>query len=638
MSAKNQQISEFLDYYYQLPKPPQYAVMIRGNWGSGKTWFVERSIDRVKAKGAKVLYVSLYGMSSKDEIEDSFYRQLHPILSSKAMLFTGKLAKGLLKGALKIDLDGDGKDDGTVSVGVPDIDLREFLTTDQNVVLVFDDLERCSIPIVEVLGYVNHFVEHGGFKVVIVAHEKEIEERDLEDKKTGVIYRRIKEKLIGKTFEVEPIYSDAFDAFCVEMQNPDIKILVEQQKDFIGEVYDTAGFRNLRHLRQAILDFDRIASVLTGEQRRNVELVKHFLAVFLIYSFEVKGGSLTADDIGGIASQELQALWGSSVHEDTERVYSKLRKKYGVYLPRDLLLPDSLWSSLMKTGLIDEALLRDAVYKSSYFPAVQPEWIALWNYLELSDDEVERSLIAVKKKFEGCEYEELGTVFHVFRILEDLALIGVGGEAVGVVLEKAKRCVDKIDAEGGLIKYKNGIDDFNKFAADGRGYCGKKSSSFDALLKYAEQKIGYSLRVAYNSEADGLLDLLVHNADGFCKKLFISNSTDCVYFNVPILCYLSVGGFVDAVSKLKGAAIYRVVYVFNERYNFETSHQQLAAEFDWLIELRGALQVEVQNRKGKVSAVQFQHLQDAVAKAANALGKYVETERELLAGPRRPNA
>jgi hypothetical protein len=71
-------------------------------------------------------------------------------------------------------------------------------------VIVFDDVERCAIPICHLLGYINKFVEHGGFKVILVANENEILEREKADESNLNAYRRIKEKLIGKTFEIVP--------------------------------------------------------------------------------------------------------------------------------------------------------------------------------------------------------------------------------------------------------------------------------------------------------------------------------------------------------------------------------------------------------------------------------------------------
>lgn len=97
MSEQNKNINDFLDYYFSFAQEPEYAVLIKGPWGSGKSWFVQKALERLKQNGGKYLYVSLYGMISFDDIENSFFEQMHPILSSKGMKLTAKIAKGLLK-------------------------------------------------------------------------------------------------------------------------------------------------------------------------------------------------------------------------------------------------------------------------------------------------------------------------------------------------------------------------------------------------------------------------------------------------------------------------------------------------------------------------------------------------------------
>ena len=60
--------------YLKNPKA-EYAVMIDGEWGSGKTYFLTHSLMRImetidmgKDKRRKYAYVSLYGAKSIDEV------------------------------------------------------------------------------------------------------------------------------------------------------------------------------------------------------------------------------------------------------------------------------------------------------------------------------------------------------------------------------------------------------------------------------------------------------------------------------------------------------------------------------------------------------------------------------------------
>ena len=118
MINANEHVEDYLNYYIKSPKPG-FAVMLKGKWGSGKTWFIkdycERNLSTKKEPNKqRYLYVSLYGISSYSEIEDSFFQQLHPVLSSKPMAIAGKILKGTLKTAIKVDFNNDGSDDGAI--------------------------------------------------------------------------------------------------------------------------------------------------------------------------------------------------------------------------------------------------------------------------------------------------------------------------------------------------------------------------------------------------------------------------------------------------------------------------------------------------------------------------------------------
>ncbi|MEQ8973575.1 MAG: P-loop NTPase fold protein [Coleofasciculus sp. C1-SOL-03] len=78
-----------------------FAVLLKGQWGAGKTWFIKKYYEKRKANKQKCLYVSLYGMTTFSEIEDAFFQQLHPVLSSKGMAITGNIFKEAIKTTTK---------------------------------------------------------------------------------------------------------------------------------------------------------------------------------------------------------------------------------------------------------------------------------------------------------------------------------------------------------------------------------------------------------------------------------------------------------------------------------------------------------------------------------------------------------
>ena len=290
----NDHVREFLRYYCHLEKAPEYAVLLTGPWGSGKTWFIRNLLTSVLPKPTDYLYVSLYGMQSFEDIESEYFRLLHPMLASKPVRLLGRLTKGILKTAISFDIDGDGKSDGSVTLGVPNEGLLERIKLSEGRLLVFDDLERCSIPIQDLLGYINQCVEHSGFKAIIIANETEILRREESSSLNLSAYRRIKEKLVGRSFEIAPELDTALDHFANDLASPVGQKAVKANLESVSDAYARSGYKNLRMLRHSLWDFDRLCQGLQSEISENRDLIKNLVAVYLAYSFEVRSGTIEA--------------------------------------------------------------------------------------------------------------------------------------------------------------------------------------------------------------------------------------------------------------------------------------------------------------------------------------------------------
>ena len=108
MTKHNEDILNFLNDYMKVSKPG-YAVLLKGSWGCGKTYFIKDWIKALKTKKndneqfftLDPIYVSLYGMTSTGQIEEELKRAVSPILHSKAMKMAGKVFKVAISAALR---------------------------------------------------------------------------------------------------------------------------------------------------------------------------------------------------------------------------------------------------------------------------------------------------------------------------------------------------------------------------------------------------------------------------------------------------------------------------------------------------------------------------------------------------------
>lgn len=143
-----------------------YAILIDGEWGSGKTYFTKNIlIKNIEEKiKKKVIYLSLYGIKSISDISN----ELYICLADKKM---GQPLRKIITTGAKI---------GTDAIKFLGVELSDYMNEVKELInltdyiLIFDDLERCDCNINEVLGFINSFVEHEGIKIILIANESEI--------------------------------------------------------------------------------------------------------------------------------------------------------------------------------------------------------------------------------------------------------------------------------------------------------------------------------------------------------------------------------------------------------------------------------------------------------------------------------
>lgn len=290
----NSYIVKALTSYIENPNPC-YALMLKGKWGCGKTYLINQWIEDTFKNPVKKddvvlepIRVTLYGMTSTEQITKAIDRQLHPFLYSKAAKIGANILKIAGKVVLRTDLDfnSDGKNDATLTTS---LDSLSFLASRDETIkpnslklLVFDDLERSHIPMKQLLGYINYFVEYCGCHVMIVGDESKI--TDSKDKK---ILDDFKEKTVGKEFEVEPNIDAAIAHFVDEL--PQVRWF-SSQKDFIKKVFIASQCNNLRILRQCLYDLKlQYNEADTNLLKKDKSVMKALLGSFIAIYCEYKG-------------------------------------------------------------------------------------------------------------------------------------------------------------------------------------------------------------------------------------------------------------------------------------------------------------------------------------------------------------
>ena len=345
-----------------------YAIMINGEWGSGKTYFwnnkIKPKIETMQLNGKRytAIYMSLYGISNLEEISKKIFIETTQLMDKNLKKFMDASGVKNIPEYAKTGLDM--ANFFGVTQNGDRIDYGQFFSTDDKV-LCFDDLERANVDVIDILGYINNFVEHDHIKTIIICNEKELSTKlknsnlemktfiatyllDKENKlniKTDKPmverirdtieyvfdkandYERIKEKLIGETFEYAPEFNYIINGLLMRYENcPDLIRFLRENTNLIISTFNKSGTRNLRILKHSLTNFKKIFDMVNKSYPNTNHRVLQTMLIFTIaISFEIKAGKITKDKFVNINNnEEYKAILVSSrVFMDNRQFYIK---------------------------------------------------------------------------------------------------------------------------------------------------------------------------------------------------------------------------------------------------------------------------------------------------------------------------
>ncbi|MGM1266018.1 P-loop NTPase fold protein [Serratia marcescens] len=410
----NNHIIDNLNYYLNT-STPEYAFMITGGWGAGKTYFIENFIKEYNKNaidsqsGNKIIKISLFGFKTTSSIDEMIFQSLHPLLGHRYTKLAGNILKGALKLGCKIDINGDSKPDVDINASLDKIKFREIFSTNTDsgeIIIALDDLERTDIPLKEILGYVNYLVEISKVKVILIANEKILHEKDKssEDKNTD-IYSKFKEKVIGKTFQIKHNIDNVLDGFLDESECAPLK----RHRDVIKNIYIRSDDTNLRKLKQSILDFGYIANYIDEEKFKNEEYSSLLIRVFFALSLEMKSGELSEEKLRN--NEPFQSEKDNS--DGSNNAFYKYDISY-----RNLYVGD-LWADILFKG--DASNLKSATDELVYFKQQKnnehPLWFKLWNFSTLNEEQFISITNQLVLEFDSLQKEEHQVYLHKLALI-----------------------------------------------------------------------------------------------------------------------------------------------------------------------------------------------------------------------------
>ena len=296
-----QEIIEFID-----SNAVSGALLVTGKWGCGKTYLIGTIADEINAGDSFILItVSLFGVESIDALSHSIKEKVFfsQIMSRNA---TNIQRKAIAIKEKFIHFSAIFKEYSNIAKGINtalSINLYDFIKIEKELpcfqnnkvknkklVLVFDDLERSRIDLVNLLGAINHYTEDCGIKTIIIADEEKIAPEK---------YSEFKEKLISRTVKVVTPFESIIDSMISNYEETQAGYynFLKRNASTIKQVFIESKSENLRSLKSILVDFERVFSAWNNTEVSK-ENLPYVFYIFAAMTFGVKNGSYKEGEYG----------------------------------------------------------------------------------------------------------------------------------------------------------------------------------------------------------------------------------------------------------------------------------------------------------------------------------------------------
>ncbi|MBQ6980293.1 MAG: hypothetical protein IJQ07_06580 [Clostridia bacterium] len=309
---------ELNDYIknYVIDDKTNRAIMLTAEWGAGKSYYVKNELSPflIDYNDIDCVVVSLYGLTELSELSKNIY------IEARAKFLNAKIEKGNIGKIIAKSIAKNIAGHFGIDLSINKKDLQKLYSSINlsNKLLVLEDLERSSIDIVSIMGFVNNLCEQDGVKVLLVANEKEIiKHEDIKHKEETPIdksidaiaekakkekpltekskeYLKIKEKTVSDTI---PFYCQTKQALQKIMESFDNKYFNKflEEKDSNGESWITneieTNVMNLKgisshNLRAFIYACQKTAEIFRYVNNEyDVNFLKYLFLSIVIFSF-----------------------------------------------------------------------------------------------------------------------------------------------------------------------------------------------------------------------------------------------------------------------------------------------------------------------------------------------------------------
>jgi len=564
----NEHIENYCIEYIESDFNPQFAILLKGEWGCGKTYFIKKLISKYSRKEQKIqrneiIYLSLFGISNTSEIDERLYQKMHPVLSSEQFKFITTFLRAAIKMGVNIDLNGDGIKNGTLTIGGLESKRKKIKSKElSKKLIIVDDIERANLSSSQIFGYFSEYLYELNLKIIFIGNEDIIPISDNEKDN----YLKIKEKTIGVEFTIKPEIDYALSCFINEFSLNNI----ENIRDNCLEVISILNCKNLRTVRQCLYNLKLFFLSLNNEiiKKNNNELSRIFIILFIQKSLNIiSDKNHIRDAIVGFDEHKMNYLKYIELKKEKQWIFDYYRK----YIPLS-----SLWSDIIFDGDYSKQKINEIYQQEEESKKITKQknlFVLIGDWRSMNSCKFKEMINTVNKELENGVYLHPGELLHYANIMiifcEWKLIEGTRLE----LINKVKEIIEKIKEK--IIP----VDDWGMIDIGYAGWAFSNEVSEvkemrNYLMKISNENLYKTNRDIINNE----IKLIKNNVHAFCQNISHIKGNG-KYNRIPYLSLVDINAFFNELINLSIDNQSLIITFFEERYGIIYNSYSLINEY-----------------------------------------------------------
>lgn len=565
---------ECLDYYCKLVFP-KYALLVEGEWGSGKTWFINEFITTYDNDNKiKFIYISLFGLTKVEEIIYAIFEYILQLKTNRKVKSPLKFAFPILgKLFSKMGFDIGKQDFNTLIYELVD----KYCENKDNIVLVFDDYERSKIDHDELMGFISKSLNEQGIKIIVICNTNSY---NLElDVNKDFLERR--EKIIGMITHIKSDINSFWDTLLTKTNDKKIHDIFVKNKNNIIKTFTISKNTNLRNLIKLNENYKFLYEKLPPNIQSNNKFQTDLIQTYLIMIIESYANphfykSILMDNL---------KTWPSRIYlKKDEKNNDNLIKFIDKYTEINFVITPQFWKEFLCEGKINIESIEEYFINASYDISKTPIPMLLLSFYKMDFSEVSDLIEKMINNLKLGEYKKTGILLHAF----------------GIMLYLSKNNIINYDIKF-ITNLCNYILEHNAFEDDDGFFTSQfndswggfvffdcNSDEFEDIYKKIKNKYMEYVNKLNNNKANTLLKLI--NEDiGRATEFITMNDKDTISFPLE---YVDIKKFSDSIVTINNnSEAYQFIInltIFLEKriaYQYDTRETTMA----WIKQFKDTL-------------------------------------------------